>query len=270
MQRGPDQLHVHLPDLLVSSVSRSVSLVGASFVLLMPILAARPATSWAQGNVLSVRATGAVAGAADVVIPIDMTVDQDLTGAFSFDVSFDPSLCNQLSNPSGIIVRKGGRQTLDPAENPIVCSSGKITIAVLDLTGGTVIPQGSGEIFEIDLGGLTAAATGTFTLSPPAMITGHHNTATVTVTGQPGTLTITPFACGDINGDHSVDIGDSLIIAQYDVGLRVCGQAPFSHPEVCNVNNDSSCNVGDALRIAQCSVGLIGCTFTCPTFSCPP
>src|SRR5436190_19325819 len=110
------------------------------FVLLMPILAALPATTWAQGNVLSVRNTGAVSAAADVVIPIDLTVDQDLTGASSFDVNFDPSLCNQLSNPSGIVVRKGGRQILDPAENPIVCSSGKITIAVFDLSGGTVIP----------------------------------------------------------------------------------------------------------------------------------
>jgi len=161
------------------------------FILLMPVLAALPARTWAQANVLSVRDTGAVAGAADVVIPIDLTVDQDLTGAFSFDVSFDPNLCNQLSNPSGIVVRKGGRQTLDPAENPIVCSSGKITIAVFDLTGGTVIPQGSGEIFEIDLGGVTAAASGAFVLSPPATITGHHMTATVTVTGDPGTLTIT-------------------------------------------------------------------------------
>ena len=270
MQRGLDQLHVHLPDLLVSSVSRSVARVGAPFVLLVPILAALPTPSWAQGNALSVRATGAAAGAADVVIAIDLTVDQDLTGAFSFDVSFDPSLCNQLSNPSGIIVRKAGRQTLDPAENPIVCSSGKITIAVFDLTGGTVIPQGSGEIFEIDLGGLTAAALGTFTLSPPPTITGHHDTATVTVTGQAGTLTITPFACGDVNGDHSVDIGDALVIAQYDVGLRVCGQAPFGHPEVCDVNNDAACSVGDALQIAQCTAGLTSCTFTCPTFSCPP
>src|SRR5689334_25265433 len=115
------------------------------FVLLLPILAALPATGWGQSNVLSVQDTPAVAGDADVVIPIDLTVDQDLTGAFSFDVTFDPTLCNQLSNPNGIVVRKAGRQTVDPAENSITCSNGKITIAVFDLTGGTVIPQGSGE-----------------------------------------------------------------------------------------------------------------------------
>src|SRR5436190_8587388 len=109
------------------------------FALFLPIVAALPVTACAQ-NVLSVRDTGPVSSAADVVIPIDLTVDQDLTGAFSFGVNFDPNLCNQLSNPSGIVVRKGGRQILDPAENPIVCSSGKITIAVFDLSGGTVIP----------------------------------------------------------------------------------------------------------------------------------
>src|SRR5437763_10825853 len=133
------------------------------FALLLPIVAALPATAWAQ-NVLSVQDTGAVSGAADVVIPINLTVDQDLTGAFSFDASFDPSLCNQLSNPSGIVVRKAGRQTLDPAENQIVCSSGKITIAVFDLSGGTVIPQGSGEVIDINLGDLVAWAIAEFVL----------------------------------------------------------------------------------------------------------
>src|SRR5690242_12754124 len=151
-------------------------LASRAFIFLMPILAALPATTWAQANVLSVRDTGALAGDADVVIPIDLTVDQDLTGAFSFDVNFDPNLCNQLVDPSAIVVRKAGRQTLDPAENPIVCSDGKITIAVFDLTGGTVVPQGSGEVFEIDLGALTAAASGAFVLSPPPTITGHHMT----------------------------------------------------------------------------------------------
>ena len=76
--------------------------------------------------------------------------------------------------------------------------------------------------------------------------------------------------CGDVNGDGTVNIGDALITAQYDVGLRTCGLAPFSHPEVCNVNHDAACNIGDALKMAQCDVGLISCAFTCtPAFSCP-
>src|SRR6266403_1995347 len=74
--------------------------------------------------------------------------------------------------------------------------------------------------------------------------------------------------CGDVNGDGAVNIGDALIVAQYDVGLRTCGQGPFSHPEVCDANGDGACNIGDALRIAQCDVGLVSCAFTCGAFAC--
>src|SRR5882724_8335024 len=74
--------------------------------------------------------------------------------------------------------------------------------------------------------------------------------------------------CGDVNGDGVVNIGDALIVAQYDVGLRTCGVAPFSHPEACDVNGDGACNIGDALKIAQCDVGLISCAFTCGSFAC--
>src|SRR5438132_11351611 len=73
--------------------------------------------------------------------------------------------------------------------------------------------------------------------------------------------------CGDVNGDGVVNIGDALVVAQYDVGLRTCGVAPFSHPEVCDVNGDAACDIGDALRMAQCDVGLIGCAFTCGSFA---
>src|SRR6266480_7842673 len=76
--------------------------------------------------------------------------------------------------------------------------------------------------------------------------------------------------CGDVNGDGAVNIGDALIVAQYDVGLRTCGQGSFSHPEVCEVNGDEACNIGDALRIAQCDVGLVSCAFACVPFICPP
>jgi hypothetical protein len=76
------------------------------------------------------------------------------------------------------------------------------------------------------------------------------------------------IACGDVNGDGIVNVSDALVVAQFDVGLRPCGEAPFTHPEACDVNGDGACNVGDALRIAQCDVGLISCTFTCRPFAC--
>src|SRR3989441_4424572 len=83
------------------------------------------------------------------------------------------------------------------------------------------------------------------------------------------TTTVAAVLCGDVNGDGVVNIGDALVVAQFDVGLRQCGVAPFIHPEVCDVNGDGACNIGDALRMAQCDVGLISCAFTCGAFTCP-
>jgi len=96
------------------------------------------------------------------------------------------------------------------------------------------------------------------------------STTTRTTTSTTSTTTtLGPPACGDVNGDRVVDVGDTLLVAQYDVGLRICGQEPFTHPEVCDVNNDGSCNIGDALRMAQCDVRLVSCAFTCGSFNCP-
>src|SRR2546425_4847943 len=93
-------------------------------------------------------------------------------------------------------------------------------------------------------------------------------TVTLVVSAQPVLATaVAAVPCGDVNGDGVVDIGDALVIAQFDVGLRLCGQ--LAHPEACDVNGDDACNIGDALRIAQCDVGLISCAFTCGPFTCP-
>src|SRR2546427_4224662 len=93
-------------------------------------------------------------------------------------------------------------------------------------------------------------------------------TVTLVVSAQPVLATaVAAVPCGDVNGDGVVDIGDALVIAQFDVGLRLCGQ--LAHPEACDVNGDGACNIGDALRIAQCNVGLISCAFTCGPFTCP-
>src|SRR6266446_5533185 len=80
-----------------------------------------------------------------------------------------------------------------------------------------------------------------------------------------GTATIQ--TCGDVNGDGIVNIGDALVVAEFDVAIRPCSQ--LIHPEACDVNGDGACNIDDALRIAQCDVGLISCAFTCGPFRCP-
>src|SRR3989449_3889811 len=81
------------------------------------------------------------------------------------------------------------------------------------------------------------------------------------------TTTVAAVRCGDVNGDGIVNIGDALIVAEFDVGVRQCSQ--LAHPEACDVNGDGACNIDDALRIAQCDVGLISCGFTCGPFTCP-
>src|SRR3989441_6098559 len=81
------------------------------------------------------------------------------------------------------------------------------------------------------------------------------------------TTTVAAVLCGDVNGDGVVNIGDALLVAEFDVGLRQCSQ--LAHPEACDVNGDGSCNIDDALRIAQCDVGLISCGFTCGPLTCP-
>ena len=76
------------------------------------------------------------------------------------------------------------------------------------------------------------------------------------------------LSCGDVNGDHMVDVGDAEVVAQWDVELRQCDAAPFSHPELCDVNHDGVCDIGDAQRLVQCDVQLISCAFNCLPFHC--
>jgi len=93
-------------------------------------------------------------------------------------------------------------------------------------------------------------------------------TLTLAVAAQPVlAATVAAALCGDVNGDGVVDIGDALVVAEFDVGDRQCSQ--LTHPEACDVNGDGACNIDDALRIAQCDVGLISCAFTCRPFTCP-
>src|SRR5207249_11623780 len=80
--------------------------------------------------------------------------------------------------------------------------------------------------------------TTTATSTPSTTTTTQPSTTTSSTTTSRTTTTTTKIACGDVNGDGVVNIADALLTAQYDVDLRTCGQAPFSHPEVCDVNSD--------------------------------
>jgi len=110
----------------------------------------------------------------------------------------------------------------------------------------------------------TATTTTATTTATTTTIVG--STTTTTTTAPTTTTTLAAVPCGDVNGDGIVNIGDALVVAQFDVGLRQCSQ--LTHPEACDVNRDGACNIGDALSMAQCDVGLISCAFTCTPFVC--
>lgn len=164
--------------LLIPRLARRLALICALVFL--------PSMAVAQ-NVLSVGNVDASPGARGVVIPISLTIDQDLT-LLRFDVTFDALFCDKLANPADIRVRKAGRTVKAPEEQPITCSSRVIPIAVLDLIGGTVIPMGSGVVFEVEVD-LKPDASGSFDFTP-ANIVARRGPLTLAVAADGGTLII--------------------------------------------------------------------------------
>ena len=135
------------------------------------------------------------------------------------------------------------------------------TAAFHDITSGSNGAYSAGPGYDLVTGLGTIEAKNFLALTAPSTTT---TTRPVTTT----TSTVPSLVrCGDVNGDGAVNIGDALIVAQFDVRIRQCGQ--LTHPEVCDVNRDGACNIGDALRIGQCDVGQISCTFSCNSFTCP-
>src|SRR5439155_1131687 len=152
------------------------------------------------------------------------------------------------------LVRYNANGALDPTFG----AGGKVTTAIgtRDDVASAVAVQADGKL-------VAAGETGDGTNNYFALA--RYNASSTPAT----TSTTLPSPSADINGDGLVDIADALIVAQYDVGLRRCGQPPFTNPAKCDVNQDASCTIGDALRMAQCDVGIVSCTFGCLPLACP-
>ena len=177
------------------------------------------------------------------------------------------ALRNSIAAGDGAFLNVAPGVTVTVGTGPVAALHENQTLTLNTAGSGTNnLRNGSGRVVAsgAPLGCIALAVDHLHTIEDPA----------VCATCQPPRLTTVPvlagaISCGDVNGDHVANVGDALLIAQHDVGLRACGSLPFSHPEVCDVNRDGACNIGDALRIAQCDVGLISCAFTCSPFSCP-
>lgn len=166
-----------------------------SRIVLLIALVLFPAPASAQ-NVLAVGIGAAVRpGASTVVIPITLASVEELT-LLRFDLAFSPTLCAQLVDPEGIIVRRAGRTTTPTEEEPVGCQAGAIRVGVLNLDGNAVIPAGTGAVIELALGGLRSGATGTFPLTLQGLVA-HRGPRSVALSPSGGDLTIRCTAAAD-------------------------------------------------------------------------
>jgi len=193
------------------------------------------------------------------VTAVDVTVDVDARplGSYSFNVAWDPSLLRidgvsggttpefsgtptcSINNPTGTARCVAFQNTR--LEGP----TGLVQVATLHLN---VLGTASGNPLAVQVDSLFDTQGLPITLCAPA-----GDTCTVSTGG----------VCGDVNDDRRVDIGDALLVAQFDARLRACADDKFKNPAVCDINPqppvgapDGRCNVGDALLMAQCDVGL--------------
>jgi hypothetical protein len=153
------------------------------------LLAVACAATPAAADLLSVTETTVEAGEFDLVLPIELESSEDLT-RLRFDLTFDPSFCARLEDPTAIdLSTDAGRANDDPDDSiDPVCESGTIRIDIRDTTD-VAIPAGNGEIVEVDFGSVRADAVGTFVFTP-AHVVARSGGRDVSIAVAPGTLTI--------------------------------------------------------------------------------
>jgi len=182
----------------------------------------------------------------------------------SLEISSGDLTLNAQGSANAVFIFQMASTLTTTAGRQVILSGGAQAANVFWQVGSSAT-LGTTSVFKGNILALTSIS-----LATGATLDGRALARNGAVTLDTNTITTpAPVPCGDVNGDGVVNIGDALVVAQFDVGLRQCGVAPFIHPEVCDVNGDGACNIGDALRMAQCDVGLISCAFTCRLFTCP-
>ncbi len=182
-------------------------------ILLLLFTSVRHAAS--AENTMSAGAVTVQPGDTGVVVPISATTDQQLT-LLSVTLSFDAALCQSIQNQTLVRV---GRTVGTPQEDGIRCpSQPKVAIVLFDLSGGVVLPVGSGEIihwiFDVKPGASGATYPITVTVNQAS-----DGPVPVTVTPSDGKVTIVgPMCAGDCNGDGHVSIDELLVAVNMALG----------------------------------------------------
>jgi hypothetical protein len=106
-----------------------------------------------------------VASNEHLIVPVELASAERLT-LLALDFVYWPAdaLCSALVDPNAITLRGAGRTAAPSQENYIHCELGRIRVVFFDLIGDTVIPAGTGPIFEIDFGAVRPGASAVINL----------------------------------------------------------------------------------------------------------
>lgn len=193
--------------------------------------------------------------------PVGFDVGERRLGAYSIVVTWDPAVLEVLA------CQPGGSVEFGAPENCVIDNE----IGQARINDRFAGAEGPSDVVEITV--LSIRAVGEVDDVSPIDVEVRSlfdsNVAPIEACDASCSIEIPNGICGDVNDDGGVDIGDSLVIAQYDVGLRTCGVAPFSRSDMCDVNRDEHCDIGDALFTAHCDVGLRECSMSCRPWVCP-
>ncbi len=151
--------------------------------------------------------------------------------------------------------------TVDPPGNttgyPISYTYDSPTTVSVE-ANNVVNPDGSGYAFVRWEGAVTGSANpATVLVDTQKTLTAYY--AVIDPVPTPTTTPVTgcDYITGDANGNGTIDIIDTLIIAQYYVGLN----PPTIQLCSSDADRDGTVHIVDALLIAQCYVGLRSCVF---------
>lgn len=200
-----------------------------AFHLLISLLlftSARHAASAA--NTISAGTVTVQPGDTGVVVPISASTDQQLT-LLSVALTFDAALCRSIQNQKLVRV---GRTLGTPQEDGIRCpGQPKVAVVLFDLSGGSVLPAGSGEIIHWTFDVNSGARGATYPITV-AVNQASDGPVPVPLTASNGEVTIVgPMCPGDCNGDGQVSIDELLVAVNIALGTDATSPCAALSPD---------------------------------------